>query len=277
MTVFDEAVRALREWQHDDQPFQLHPGDLGWHRRFGAEATGEAVRTWRVDGRIVAVGLLDGADLLRFTIAPELRADESLAQRLADDIGTPERRVLPAGAVYVESPLGTRFKELLFDRGWQTDEPWTPLRRDLTEPVPEAGVKIEVVGPDRAELHAGVIRASFEKSTFTEERWHAMASGSPYADARSLVAFDDGEPAAAITVWSAGPGRPGLIEPMGVHRDHRGKGLGTAITLAGAAALRELGSSSALVCTPSSNAGAVATYRAAGFTALPGVFDQRRD
>ena len=81
---------------------------------------------------------------------------------------------------------------------------------------------------------------------------------------------------AAVTVWSAGPGRPGLVEPMGVHHDHRGKGFGTAITVAAAAALRELGSSSALVCTPSSNVGAVATYRAAGFDQLPEVHDQRR-
>ncbi|WP_439661599.1 GNAT family N-acetyltransferase [Lentzea sp. HUAS TT2] len=274
--MLDEAVRALREWQRDDLPFQLHPGDLGWYRRFGPVATDEAIRTWRHDGRIVAVGLLDGADLLRFTIAPDARADEELARRLADDIGTPERGVLPAGTVYVESPRGTRFQELMFERGWQSDEPWTPLRRDLDAPVPDPDVHVEVIGHDHADVHASVVRASFEKSTFTEERWHAMATGSPYADARSLVAFHQGDAVAAITVWSAGPGRPGLIEPMGVHHDHRGKGFGKAITLAGTAALRELGSSSALVCTPSSNAGAVATYRAAGFEALPEVHDQRR-
>ncbi|GHH60718.1 GNAT family N-acetyltransferase [Lentzea cavernae] len=275
--MLDEAVRALREWQHDDTPFQLHPGDLGWYRRVGAKAADEAVRTWRGDGRIVAVGLLDGADLLRLTVAPDARADGELALRLANDICAPDRGVLPSGTVYVESPRGTRFQELMFERGWQSDVPWTPLRRDLAAPVPDPGVWIDVIGHDHADVHAAVIRASFEKSTFTEERWHAMAVGSPYADARSLVALDRGVAVAAITVWSAGTGRPGLIEPMGVHRDHRGKGFGTAITLAGAAALRELGSSSAVVCTPSSNAGAVATYRAAGFTALPEVFDQRRD
>ena len=51
-------------------------------------------------------------------------------------------------------------------------------------------MRVEVIGPDQAHLYAAVIRASFEKSTFTDERWHAMAVGSPYADARSLVAFD---------------------------------------------------------------------------------------
>lgn len=87
-----------------------------------------------------------------------------------------------------------------------------------------------------------------------------MAAGLPYADARFLVAYDDqGEAVAAVTVWSAGPGRPGLLEPMGVHREHRGHGYGTAITLAAAATLQALGSSSAIVCARSANVGALAT------------------
>ena len=67
-----------------------------------------------------------------------------------------------------------------------------------------------------------------------------------------------------------------MLEPMGVHRDHRGHGYGTAITVAAAATLRELGSSSAIVCTASSNVGAVATYGSAGFRQLPDVKDLRR-
>ncbi|GHB05007.1 hypothetical protein GCM10010346_29990 [Streptomyces chryseus] len=41
-----EAVGVLREWQCDGAPMRLHPGDLGWFWRFGAEATAAAVRTW---------------------------------------------------------------------------------------------------------------------------------------------------------------------------------------------------------------------------------------
>ncbi len=74
---------------------------------------------------------------------------------------------------------------------------------------------------------------------------------------------------AEVTVWSAGNGRPGLLEPMGVHAEHRGRGYGRQISLAAAAALRRLGSSSAMVCTPSANVGAVATYQAAGFRPGP--------
>ena len=267
----------LREWQYDGAPMQLHPGDLGWHWRFGAEATAAAVRTWDRDGRILAVGLLDGPGLLRLAIAPGAQHDEELAQQMLADVTEPERGVLPQGSVSIEARFGPSFRGLLLDEGWDADEPWTPLSRDLTEPVEDPGVRIAVIGPEQAHVRAAVQRAAFDGSTFTDERWHAMATGSPYADARCLVAYDDQDtPVAAATVWSAGPGRPGLLEPMGVHRGHRGRGYGTAITIAAAAALRELGSSSAIVCTESSNFGAVATYKSAGFRQLPEVRDLHR-
>ncbi|GAB2953213.1 hypothetical protein GCM10023080_009850 [Streptomyces pseudoechinosporeus] len=273
-----QAVGVLWEWQYDGAPMQLHPGDLGWFWRFGAEATAAAVRTWSRDGQILAVGLLDGPELLRLTIAPDAQRDEELAQQLVEDVTEPERGVLPEGKVNIEAPMGALIQDLLFEDGWNADEPWTPLRRDLTGPVKDPGVRIEVIGPEQAHVRAAVQQASFDGSTFTDERWHAMAAGLPYADARCLVAYDDqGDAVAAVTVWSAGPGRPGLLEPMGVHREHRGHGYGEAITVAAAAALQELGSSSAIVCTPSLNVGAVATYKSAGFQQLPEIRDQYRD
>lgn len=271
-------VDALRQWQHDTAPMQLHPGDVGWFRRHGAEATAAAVRTWSRDGRILAAGLLDGSRLLRVTMAPDARRDEELARRLADDLTRPGCGVLPAGRAAVEAPRDALLQERLADAGWGLDEPWRPLRRDLAEPVEDPGVRVEAIGPDRAGERAAVHRAAFDGSTFTEERWHAMAGGAPYADARCLIAYDDhGVAVGALTVWSAGPGRPGLLEPVGVHRDHRGHGYGRALAVAGAAALRELGSSSAVVCTPSANVAAVATYRSAGFRDLPEVHDRYRD
>ena len=271
------AVCALRDWQRDDSPMQLHPGDIGWFWRFGAEATAAAVRTWNRDGRILAVGLLDGDDLLRMTIAPDARRDEHLAGQLADDIGDPARGVLPAGPVYVEAPQDALLQDVLAQRGWPTDEPWTPLYRDLRDAVENSGIRFEVVGPELAEARADIQRASFAKSIFTGERWKVLAAGFAYADARCLLGFDDqGVAVAAITVWSAGEGRPGLIEPMAVHPDHRGHGFGRAITLAGAATLRQLGSSSAIVCTTGSNVGAVATYASAGFEAQAEVHDRMR-
>jgi GNAT superfamily N-acetyltransferase len=273
-----EAVGVLREWQLDGAPMQLHPGDLGWFWRFGAEATAAAVRTWSRDGETLAVGLLQDPRSLQLTVAPAAARDQELAQRLVEDVTEPDRGVLPEGTVHVDAPVGVLVHDLLAEAGWHTDEPWTPLRRDLAAPVRDPGLRIELIGPERAYLRTAVQRASFDGSTFTDQRWHAMAAGLPYGDARCLVAFDaQGIPVAAVTVWSAGPGKPGLLEPRGVHRAHRGHGNGRAITVAAAAALQELGSSSAIVATPSSNTAAVATYESAGFRQLPEIRDQYRD
>ena len=271
------ALDALRSWQYDGAPIQLHPGDLGWFWRFGAETTAAAVRTWSRDDRLLALGLLDGPNLLRLAIAPDAQDDTELGRSLVADLTLPERGVLPAGEAYVEE-RSALLKELLAEDGWAEAEPWSPLSRDLADPVEDPGVQIEVTGPERVGERSAVQRASFENSTFTEERWHAMAGGPAYADARCLVAHDAaGNAVATVTVWSAGPGKPGLLEPMGVHRDHRGHGYGKAISVAAAAQLRELGSSSAIVCTPSDNVGAIATYEAAGFRQLPQIRDHGRD
>ena len=274
-----DVLATLGRWQRDDVPVQLHPGDVGWYGRFGPEAVASAVRTWSRGGEIVAIGLLDGADTLRLTTTPEAARDEDLARRMAADIANPDRGVLPAGAAAVEIPTGSLVHDLLGEVGWEedTDEPWSPLRRDLAEPVGEAGLRVEVVGPELVAVRTAVHRAAFGKVTFTDALWRAMASGPAYADARCLLAFDEHDEAvAAATVWSAGPGRPGLLEPVGVHPDHRGRRYGTAISLAAASTLRDLGASSALVCTPTSLTGAVATYRSAGFDALPRRLDRRR-
>ncbi|MBO1754636.1 GNAT family N-acetyltransferase [Allobranchiibius sp. CTAmp26] len=272
-----DAVRALGEWQYDGPTVPLHPGDLGWHWTSGAQATAAAMRTWARDGRLVAVGLLDGPEVLRLTIAPDAQHDEELARRMAADITQVERGVLPAGKVAVEARDAAVLRGFLADEGWVAGEAWTPLSRDLRDPVGESGVRIELIGPGQASEQTVVHRSAFESQRFTDERWHAMAEGPAYADARSLVAYDDhGHAVAEVTVWSAGPGKPGLLEPMGVHAQHRGRGYGRAICIAAAAALRQMGSSSATVCTRSANTGGIATYEAAGYRRLADVADLSR-
>ena len=268
-----EVLRSLGSWQRDRSPMQLHPGDLGWQWRFGADNVAELVRVWRDRGEIRAVGFLDGEDLLRMAVSPAHQSDSALVSRIVADLA----QILPGEVATVEARCGEVLTRALADEGWVPDEPWTPLERNLAEAVPDSGLRIEVTDAGGAEERTAVHRASFVGSSFTAERWHTMADGPAYADARCLVAFDEaGAAVAAASVWSAGAGRPGLLEPVGVHQDHRRLGYGAAISLAAAAALRDLGSSSAVVCTPSSNVGAVATYVAAGFEPFPEERDLRR-
>lgn len=271
------VISALADWQREGAVMQLHPGDVGWLWRFGADAVAAAVRAWSRDGRIVAAGILDGPSLLRMTIDPDARPDRELTDRLVADLADPLRGVLPAGPVSVEAPMDALLQDALLAAGWVPDEEWTPLRRDLAEPVVPPPLRIEVTTADRAADRVDVQRGAFVGSTFTVAAWHAMAGGPAYSHARCLVAYDeDGAAVAGVTVWSAGSGRPGLIEPMGVQHDHRGHGYGTAICMAAAAELQRMGASNIVVCTPSTNVGGIATYRAAGFQQFGSSRDLRR-
>jgi GNAT superfamily N-acetyltransferase len=273
-----EVVRALRGWQDDAAPMQLHPGDLGWHWQFGAAATAAAIRTWQRDGRLLAVGFLDGPDVLRMTVAPQVWREEELAQQVVADTSEPRRGVLPAGKVSVEAPDGTRVQELLSESGWSDGEPWTPLCRDLSGPPKQTALRIEVIGPGQQAEFLAVHHSAWDSARFTDELWRTMTTGIPYRDAACVLGRDErGVAVAGVTVWSAGPGKPGLLEPMGVHADYRGHGYGRAICVAAAAELRKLGCSSAVVCTPSANTGAVATYEAAGYARLPERLDRSRE
>lgn len=270
-----QVLDALSRWQQEASPIQLHPGDIGWFWRFGPEATASAVRFWTREGQVVAVGLLDEPNLLRLTTDPELRQDKELATELASQLDDPEQGVLPAGPVYLEAPPDAAIHGVLTDRGWEYDAAWTPLFRPLDSPVEEPVLRVEIVTDAEAGLRAALQRAAFDNSTFSEERWHLMAAGPAYREARCLIGYDERDEAVAVaTVWSAGPGRPGLLEPVGVHRDHRRRGYGRAISLAAAATLAELGSSSAVVCT--AKVPAVATYASAGFRAQPERLDRKR-
>lgn len=268
------VVADLSSWQQDGLPIQLHPGDLGWQWRFGSVTLAEALRVWTVDDTSMAIGFADGASLIRMAIAPSADHDEQLALALVRDLEDPARGVLDGHKLVVEARFGTAFRALLHSRGWVDDDPWTPLVRDLSDPVDDSGLRVEIVGPERVDDRVAVQRASFGRSTFTTVLWDEMSQSLAYQQGRCLVGYDCQDNAvAAVTVWSAGPGRPGLLEPVGVHRDHRGHGYGTAISRAAAATLRNMGASSASVATPSSNEGAVATYISAGFRRMPSVTD----
>jgi ribosomal protein S18 acetylase RimI-like enzyme len=255
-------------------PVQLHPGDLGWQCRFGQAALAKALRLWTVNDVVVAIGFLDETSLIRMAVTPSADQDEQLAQALVRDLEDPHRGVLTGDKVVVEARFGAAFRALLHQRGWVDHDPWTPLVHDLNDLVEVSGLRVEIAGHDRVADRVAVQRAAFDRSTFSADRWTAMSRSPAYRHARCLVGYDGQDNAvAAATVWSAGAGRPGLLEPMGVHRDHRGNGYGTAITVAAAAALRDMGASSATVATLTSNEGAVATYVSAGFRRMAAVSD----
>jgi ribosomal protein S18 acetylase RimI-like enzyme len=102
-------------------------------------------------------------------------------------------------------------------------------------------------------------------STFTVDRWEQMRTGPTYDPRFEIVTWTpDGQPAAAATGWFAGVGRCAILEPVGTHRDHQGRGYGRRVNLAVMAALARAGADGVRVHTPGSNTAAVRTYRACG-------------
>lgn len=280
------TVGALAAWQRDAGPVHLHPGDLGWGAMAGQERLASRLRTWSRDGEVRAIGFLDGEDLLRLAIDPRATADAALAARIAEDICTPGSGVLDAPHPAVEARGASALRAALTDRGWVKDEPWTTFRRDLTAPVDDGaihrtGLRVTAARPEDAESWMAVHRSAFagavpaaQELADLARRWVAMVRGPLARDARQLLARDaQGTAVAIIAVWGAGRGRPGLLEPMGVHADHQGRGYATAITLAGVRALQEMGASSTVVGAENSNLGAMASYAASGFAADPSIRD----
>jgi GNAT superfamily N-acetyltransferase len=271
--ALDTIVGVLSSWQRDAALVQLHPGDLGWAWRSGSSAVASSLRVWSEDDAIVAIGFFDGADVFRMTVSPARWSDESLARRLADDLFDP--RFSP-GPLSLELPVETTLRATLARSGWTPGEAWTPLAHDPSAPTADAppALTIERVGAHVVSEFTALHRSAWGNARFDDESWQTMADGPAFRDALCLLGRDPtGAAVAGVTVWGAGAGRPAVLEPMGVHAEHRGRRYGTAICLVAAAAARKLGASTAWVCTPSALHSAVATYRSAGFVALPERLD----
>ncbi|MGO1315558.1 MAG: GNAT family N-acetyltransferase, partial [Cellulomonadaceae bacterium] len=230
MRDLPRLAAELSDWQSDRAVPQLHPGDLGWHSLVGPARTAADLRVWARDGETVALAMLDGPDLVRMAIDPSAHDDDELARQIGSDVSDPDAGVLAAGEAAIEARGARSLRGFLAHAGWTAAEPWTPFRRDLSRPIDRgpadrADIRVEAAGPDRAEAWVAVHWSAFKGTPFRDVdrrrvlgRWRTMADG-PFAHlARHLIAVDRDDRAVAVTtVWSAGPGRPGLIEPMGVH------------------------------------------------------------
>lgn len=261
-------VEALAAWQPvDGCGGALHPGDVGWFLRFEDEVVERSLWAWRdPDDRVVAVGLFDDPSVLRTAVAPPLLSDPVLARSMSEHADAR----LAEGAAYLDAPAEALLRSLLVADGWALDEDaWVLLYRGL------GGQDAAVVAPGVAPVagnareRVDVQRAAFAGSTFTLDRWRLMAAGPGYDGRLDLVARDeDGVAVAGGTAWSAGPGRCGLLEPVGARRDRSRQGHGRRVVSAACAALARLGACGVAVWTPKSNVAALGLYRSAGLRPL---------
>lgn len=259
--------RVLRDWEPPGGcGGTLQAGDLGWKLRFGPVAAAESLTVWRAPaGEIAVVMCRDSPSDWWFAMDPALAADWSLAEALVRWTSS----IAPATAIAIDGPgVPAVWRQALVANGFEaTTDAWAHLWRPLSaaDAVNVPGVE-SIMGEQAIADRVAVQRAAFANSTFTVEKWHAMAEGPSFRSEFDLLARDEaGAPVAAATVWLPGKGKCGLLEPMGTHPDHRRQGHGRRVIAAACAALARAGASGVCVATPESNAAAVALYRSAGF------------
>ena len=257
-------IEALQSWAPPGGYFAtIHAGDLGWHLRFDdADLAGTFVAVLD-DDEPVAVGLLEGSTF-RPTIRPDRGHDHDVAAALVDVL-----RALPTDRdAHTDAGSESLFRAMLSGDGWHVDpDAWPLFYRPLSPADGEHDDPLSRPLESDADIadRVAVQRAAFTSSTFTVERWHRMAAGPGFDPALELLRRDrDGAPVAAATGWSAGPGKVGILEPVGADPAYAGHGYGKAVSLAVIAALARAGASGVTVCTPLSNAAAVRTYTACG-------------
>lgn len=259
------VVDCLRSWQPEGcYAAVLHAGDVGWQLRLDDDVVESSLILVRDGADPVAVAIVDGPSLLRPAIRPDRVYDLGIAEVLAEIADAAPR----TDEAWCEAPSGSALRSLLSARGWRLDpDPWAVLYKPLS--AVDGEYADPLTGPlrhdkdiaDRVEVQ----RSAFTGSTFTVPRWRQMASGPGYDPSLDLLRRDAAKvPVAAATGWSAGTGKSGILEPVGVQRDVAGRGHGKAVSMAVIAALARAGASGVTVHTPMSNPAAIRTYEGCG-------------
>jgi ribosomal protein S18 acetylase RimI-like enzyme len=153
----------------------------------------------------------------------------------------------------------------------------TPLNYSL----PAGFVIRPLAGESEAEAYVELHRAVFESRNMTAE-WRARTLRHPaHIPDLDLVAIaSDGRLAAFCVCWldkNSGGEADGQIEPLGVHVDFRGLGLGRAILAEGLRRLQLYGAGQIYVETDNYRNAALELYESAGFQALQDVLVYRKD
>lgn len=121
--------------------------------------------------------------------------------------------------------------------------------------------------PDDLEARVEVHRSAFAPSRMTTKKYAAILERRHYAPERDrVIVAPDGSFAAFANAWWDPVARVGELEPVGVHADHRGRGLGKAVCFEALRVLAEVGARECLIFSSPTNAGSEALYASVGAT-----------
>lgn len=222
----------------------LHPGDIA-HARVGALRAydpSEVFPVWAVDGDPVAFGLVwpmhPSADL----VIPD-HLDDPTFEAIVDDAVRFVRGATNEATITVE-PAQRRLDAALDRRGFGPSKDEYMITEQLLgdlPAVPEISYEIRGAALDDVEGIAAAHRSAFG-STWTPDEYQTYMTTPPYLPEREVIAVaPDGTVAGFAVVWIDPISKVGYFEPVGVHKDHTRRGVGTAVLTAGLHLMRSAG------------------------------------
>jgi predicted N-acetyltransferase YhbS len=156
----------------------------------------------------------------------------------------------------------------------QTEQFYTSYLWTLDAPPPAPVLPVgytlrHVMGEHDVEARVAVHRSAFHPSRMTVAKQRAVMGAPTYRmDLDLVVVAPDASFAGYTIVWYDPINRSGLFEPVGVHADHRRKGLGRAVLYAGLQRLQALGARRAHVLSHGDDSEGAKLYQHAGFATI---------
>lgn len=232
-------------------------GELAWEWSKDVEELGSAWRhhLWHDDaGRLVGFGWAclpytrpwgDGTvresndAFLRWLVHPDRPELFNEVLDWFDDVADGlDRLVITQSADDAAQPI-------VAEHGYELDEEdagdegdWIQFNRrpldDVPEPVLADGYRFVTAEDVSAEFAVEAHRGAWDGSPMDVATLERVQSTWPYRpDQHVLVEGPDGAPAASAIVWLDEASAAAQFEPVGTHRDHRRKGIGSALQLQG--------------------------------------------
>jgi GNAT superfamily N-acetyltransferase len=229
-----------------------HPGQLAWSVGYGLpeDLDHGPVRLWYDGDLPVAYAWMESPTWPEVCVHPTYASlvpevSEWLASEARDELAT----MIGENETWLVHGLEAA--------GWTStrEAPWmTQHTLDLSglPPVPSVpGYSFRAISTDEAVARSACHRDAWEGSKVTEGAYRRLMTLQPYRPELDWVAQIEaeceGEMVASALVWLDESTGSALVEPVGTHSEHRGRGLAAAVSIAALTAARDLGGTQGLV------------------------------
>lgn len=257
----------------------LHPGDIPHHLFSGNKLfdPAEVMTIWE-DEAGVAGWFLAGPRHRSYDaqVRPDLRGTafevDLLMEAEACTLVLMKKYGYACDRIFADAYEGDQARmDLLEKLGWAEDGEkawainWQTLT-DLADPQLPPGYRVRTVGSldeaaQLAEVHAAAFGTNWTSSMYRK----LMQTPGYRMDREYVILTPEGRYAGFTVTWHDEINKRGLFEPVGIHKDFQGRGLGKALMRYVLLDMAKQGLVSASVMNSSKNKASLGLYRSVGF------------